>query len=221
MMGRTHAMTGTLAFLGASTLVPATVPELVLGTVVCTGAALIPDIDHPNSTITLTYGPVTRSFSWIFRALSGGHRMGTHSAMAVGLVFGSSWVAVHRLGARDWTGYVAMAGLGFLMVLAIAGAVRLLKIEGYVDDFIPIPLVIGLVWFTPVPLDLMPLALALGVAVHTLGDMLTMTGCPVGWPLSDRRYAFRLFSTGGFTENWLITPLTIGGVLALTGMRIF
>jgi hypothetical protein len=65
MMGHSHAVSGTTVWLaGAAGLAAAGWPEspwhVVAGTVVCAGAALLPDLDHPSATIVLALGPVTR-----------------------------------------------------------------------------------------------------------------------------------------------------------------
>lgn len=64
MLGRSHALSGAVGWLGVSaattwaglTPQPATI---VAGTVVCAASALLPDIDHPGSTVSRTLGPLT------------------------------------------------------------------------------------------------------------------------------------------------------------------
>lgn len=227
-MGRTHAVTGALAFQGAASWFPQNVPALVLGSVVCTGAALLPDIDHPNATTTRTYGPLTSGFSRVVRKISGGHRNGTHSILGIALLGASTYQAVTYQNAPGWAGQVAKIWLVLWLILATAGAVRLLKIDGVIDDLLPIPVCAALVWLQPVSLAWVPLALVLGSAVHVAGDMLTNGGCPLLWPLKSgkgrgkhKRYALGLFKTGGPVENWLVLPGAILGTLALIGWRVF
>lgn len=229
MMGRTHAVTGALAFVGAVSWFPQTLPALALGMITCTGAALLPDIDHPNATTTKTYGPVTSAFSWVVRKLSGGHRNGTHSVLGIGLLGFSAYQAVLYQDAPGWGGTVAKVWLTILLILTSAGAVRLLKIDGYIDDLLPIPVCAALVWLSPVDFAWVPLALVLGAAVHVLGDMLTNGGCPLLWPYAPgkgkkakpKRYALGLFKTGGKVENWLVLPAALIGTVVLIGWRIF
>lgn len=246
MMGRSHAVTGAFAFQGAlvwsatTPYFPHDLGSQVLGTIVCTGAALLPDIDHEKATVSNTYGPVTRAISEVIQWAAGGHRNGTHSIFGIGLLGASAQAAVTYQHVPGWPMVVSKIWLCLLLILASAGAVRLLKIDGYVDDFAPIPVSAALVAFEPVPLDFVPLALVLGAAVHVAGDMLTNGGCPLFWPLvpkkgktsrskkrggggtkrGPKRYALGLFKTGGFTENWLVLPVSILGTLALIGWRI-
>lgn len=205
MMGRTHALTGYAAGIGATYAVTLSVPAAIVGTVLCAGAALVPDIDHKEATITKTFGPVTRLLSVLVRKISGGHRYGTHSAlgiMAIGAM--AQYGVMYR-----HTSVPAQVILIVLMCLAFAGPIRLLRIPGWIDDLAPIPVVIGIVCFTSVPLDVVPPALMLGCAIHVLGDVVTKGGCPLLWPFSLKRFKLDLFKTNGITERYVVIPVVI------------
>jgi membrane-bound metal-dependent hydrolase YbcI (DUF457 family) len=88
MLGYSHATSGALVWLAtapalsqALTGAPMSAPELAAGTVICAGAALLPDLDHPQATIAHTFGPVSHVASKLTFILSGGHRQGTHSLL--------------------------------------------------------------------------------------------------------------------------------------------
>jgi membrane-bound metal-dependent hydrolase YbcI (DUF457 family) len=122
MMGSTHAMSGAMtAGLAAAAAAFAThlAPwELVLGTAVCAGAAVLPDVDHPNSGVSQTFGPATRGFSFVVRWVSGGHRNGTHSYLGSAVLnlyaFGS--LALH-IGSLRWLA----VGIGISAILVGLG----------------------------------------------------------------------------------------------------
>jgi membrane-bound metal-dependent hydrolase YbcI (DUF457 family) len=186
-------------------------------------------MDHEKATASNTYGPVTRLISVVVQKISGGHRNGTHSVLGIGLLGASAQAAVTYQHVPGWGAIVAKVWLGLLLVLASAGAVRLLKIDGYIDDLLPIPVCAALVAFEPVPLTFVPLALVLGAAVHVVGDMLTNGGCPLLWPYAPgkgkrakpKRYALGLFKTNGGVENYLVLPAAIIGTILIIGWRIF
>lgn len=212
MMGRSHAWTGAAAgaaILAVPVVDPGLVPGFHLGLVpaglalaVCAGAALLPDIDHPSSTVSRTYGPVTQVFSVIMAAVTGGHRRGTHSLAGIGVMAGMAQVGlVYR---HTW--YLS-AFLVVPLILALAGLVRLFRIPGILDDLAPIPLVLGLVYLTPFDLWYVPPALAAGALVHVLGDMITYQGCPVLWPFDDTAHGWRVIETDGAMERYVIVPL--------------
>lgn len=213
-MGRSHALTGTLAYQAVSLYQPQKIWELALGTVLCTGAALFPDIDHPNSTLTATYGPVTKTLSWVIRKLSGGHRNGTHSLVGIGLLGLAAHACVMHLDT-----VAGRVGLTVLLTLALAGVVRLFHIDGYLDDLAPIPVALALVWLQPVSLAFVPAALVIGSLVHVAGDMLTKQGCPLWWPFSQKGHAMKLFSTGKRVERWVVVPLVIVAIVGTVGWR--
>lgn len=62
-------------------------------------------------------------------------------------------------------------------------------------------------------LALIPYAAAAGTAAHIAGDMLTVEGCPLAWPIS--RVHFRIlpwpvaFTTGTWRELRVLTPLLL------------
>ncbi|MFD0471915.1 metal-dependent hydrolase [Nonomuraea thailandensis] len=75
----------------ATALSPA---ELIAGAIICAGAAMLPDLDHPSATIAQTFGPLTWGLSKLVSWISGGHRGATHSLVfAVALGLGAHWLA--------------------------------------------------------------------------------------------------------------------------------
>ena len=83
-MGRTHAASGSLAFAAAAPLLPTLGVQLsAVGVVAASGAALLPDLDHPGSTAARALGPATGALARLVAAASGGHRQGTHSLVGV------------------------------------------------------------------------------------------------------------------------------------------
>lgn len=123
MMGRTHALSGAMMFglaaPVASYVTPLSLAELALGTAVCAGGAVLPDIDHPGSGVSRTFGPLTRGFAVVIGRLSGGHRRGTHSLLGAAafavLVFGSTALYAGN-------GVWLLAGLGAAALLMAIGA---------------------------------------------------------------------------------------------------
>jgi membrane-bound metal-dependent hydrolase YbcI (DUF457 family) len=84
-MGRSHAVSGGVAFLAPASVLNLSPWTLLLGASVCAGAAVLPDIDHPGSGVSRTFGPVTQTFASVVGKLSGGHRNGTHSYAGAGV----------------------------------------------------------------------------------------------------------------------------------------
>ncbi len=135
-MGRSHALSGGVSWLaGSAVLTAAGVPPapvtVVCGAAIATGMALLPDVDHPGSTVARTLGPATRflatAVAWAaaeLRQLScahcgnsphrGGHRALTHTAagaVAAGLLVGVFAVFANRI--------VAVMVVGFAVWLAV------------------------------------------------------------------------------------------------------
>lgn len=125
MMGRAHALSGIAFSLAPAAAIPAAVGYGVLPSMavflaaVCGGAAVLPDIDHPDASVSKTFGPATWVLSKVVNGVSGGHRNGTHSALGCALLalaaFGAT--ALHTGNPN-----VAMQGLlcgGILLVTTL------------------------------------------------------------------------------------------------------
>jgi len=92
MMGRAHALSGValcLALIAAALLtavysVPTSMALFLAA--ICGGAAVLPDIDHPDATVSQVFGPATWILSKVVNGVSGGHRNGTHSALGCALL---------------------------------------------------------------------------------------------------------------------------------------
>jgi LexA-binding, inner membrane-associated putative hydrolase len=69
VQGRDHALTGAVAFAAAAPLLHLTALSVAAGTVLTAGAALLPDIDEPGSTISRQGGFLTMSLAWIVSPL--------------------------------------------------------------------------------------------------------------------------------------------------------
>ena len=73
MMGRSHALSGAVVWVGGCAVAaglgaqPA-VATVVVGAAVTAGGALLPDFDHPGSVVARSLGPVTRLVAWLTAA---------------------------------------------------------------------------------------------------------------------------------------------------------
>ena len=53
-------LTESTRFTETGIMVNALTPaEFVAGAIICSGAAMLPDLDHPSATIAQTFGPIT------------------------------------------------------------------------------------------------------------------------------------------------------------------
>lgn len=138
MMARAHALSGAalglvgcqVAQLGGATVTPVTA---FTASAVCAGAALLPDLDHPEASIARTFGPISYRISRITNATSaviyrrtrtrydddrdGGHRGVTHT-VAWALLEGAS------------AGVLALWRPGLMLVLFVLLALALRALVG-------------------------------------------------------------------------------------------
>jgi len=198
MMGGHHAISGTAAWLALTSsasigdwtlgagVLALTGPEVLAGAVVATGAALLPDIDHPSATIARSAGAASKLAASAVSSVAG-HRGGTHTLLVVAvftllgaLVAGLNW---------SWHApVVSQVQLGTISMVAVlcAFAVRAMKIvRGSL-----MPWIIGLACAALTGLAApeislwLPVAIGLGALVHLLGDLATTDGIPFPtWPL--------------------------------------
>lgn len=222
MLGHSHATSGALVWAAAAAVVPAHVmgihlgiSDLLLGTFVCAGAALLPDIDHPDGTIAHFLGPISHALCRFISWISGGHRHATHSFFFVALVTFGTWEGVHHLG-KPFT----LAMTYVMLSLAVRalhlcppgkgihswGVVVLLAAAGTAAAYR---------WMPSVP-DWMPIAVGLGSFMHLFGDCLTKEGCPLLWPVPARMGVPLIRHTGNKLETAFLSPaMTVGACVLL------
>ncbi|WP_431728551.1 metal-dependent hydrolase [Verrucosispora sp. TAA-831] len=235
-MGRSHALSGAVGWLAGCAGVefaghPVPGYVVVSGAVVSAGWALVPDLDHPRSTASISLGPVTGVLSWLTAGLSrfvsrvtcsccdgdaDGHRSLTHTALfavMIGALFGlAGWAWGAAAGIPVVAVSAALAARGLLSrrsrrggygVLLVAVAVCAVVVEG------------GPGWWW------LGLPVGWGMLCHCLGDSLTLSACPLWWPVRIRgcRWSpvgsprWLRFRTGGPAERvvwWVLAVVGVG-----------
>ncbi len=230
MLGRDHALSGALVFAALGPSLHVTGSHLAAGVVLTAGAGVLPDIDHPDSTIARSFGFLTEAFAWLVARISGGHRHGTHSLAGI-TVFTAGAVAAgwYQLSGK-LIGHTAfswhMVPAALYMALLYSSALRALHIGGHHGDLLGIGGAI-VTCYTRWDLTLIPVAhwhvpmlalcTGLGAAAHIAGDELTHGGCPIFWPFS--MHEFHLLprplqiTTAKMCETWIIFPLLAGALV--------
>jgi LexA-binding, inner membrane-associated putative hydrolase len=250
MMGPAHSLSGAAAWLGVGAAAmydhhPMPWPVLVVGMLLCAGAALGPDLDHKPATISRAFGPLSRALCEIVEKLSlgvyhltrkkgdprrdGGHRTLTHTwpwaalcgaGSSAAAVYGGRWgvlavLFVHVVLAIDGLLWWEVRGHHHFLVwlLGAAGAWFLAGVlagPGMNQSWLFTQPGQHYLW--------LGLPVALGSLVHCIGDALTVSGCPVLWPIPIGRKRwypvgtphFMRFHAGSWVEVKLLMPLFVG-----------
>lgn len=231
MLGHSHSTSGALVWGAAAAAAPVTwwadllshqkltVADIVLGAFATAGAALLPDLDHPDGTIAHFLGPVSHAFCRLVEKVSGGHRHATHSFLFVALVTFGTWE-----GAEHWGRPFVLAMLYILFSLAVRalhlcppgkgiqswGVVLLLAGAGTAASYEYLPK--NPAW--------LPAAVGLGSLVHLAGDCLTKEGCPLLWPIDHRVGIPLIKHTGNKFETAFLTPVMAIGALACVFLAV-
>lgn len=263
MMGPAHSLSGAAAWLGAGAALAGTEyampwPVLVVGALICAGAALAPDLDHKSATISRSFGPISRLLCGLIDALShgvykatrgkgdprrnGGHRTLTHTALWAVLI-GAGTSALAMTGDR-W----AVLGILFVhLVLAVEGL--LWRAARTSSDVLVWLLGATGAWILAGVLDepgngsdwlftgagheylWLGVPIVLGALVHDIGDALTVSGCPILWPLPIARKRWYpvgppkglRFRAGSRVEVKVLMPvfMVVGGVCGLGALDVF
>jgi membrane-bound metal-dependent hydrolase YbcI (DUF457 family) len=188
--------------------------DLIFGTFITAGAALLPDIDHPNGTIAHSVGPITHNLCKGVEKISGGHRHATHSFAFVAAVAYGTWAGEHWLGR-----YFTLSLVFFMLVLAVR-ALNLCPPGEGLDSYGPCVLLAGggtlLMdrWITSAP-SWLPFAIGLGALVHLAGDCLTDHGCRLFWPFTFRTGIPLIARTGNKMETVFLAPVMAVGAAVL------
>lgn len=214
-MGHSHAVSGGLAWLVAAPAVQAAtgtqldIWQLAAGTIVCAGAALLPDLDHPQATIAQFLGPVSQLAARAVAAVAGGHRQATHSVVFCVLTAAGVWALLQAFGDRG-----GLAVLFVCTALALRGLGLAPPGRGPITGGLTIAVQAAAVtWvfarYAPAGWEWLPVAVALGCAAHLVGDCATPGGCPLAWPLPYRVSLPIIARTGNAVEVALLTPLMV------------
>lgn len=165
--------------------------EIAAGTVVCAGAAMLPDLDHPQATCAQSLGPVTKVLARVTSKVFGGHRNGTHSLLfaALATVF---FAFLLNISSGPW---VALAICFFFSSLVVR---TLTEASGAVSAAMSVFLAATLITVAP-DQDWIFLSIGLGCLLHDLGDILTPEGVPPLWPVSKVRVRVPVV---GHTGDW-------------------
>ena len=192
MMGITHATSGAAAWVA----ITGTMPILTLGAypldpvgvlagaTVAAGAALLPDADHHSATIAHSVPVLGRVVTGAVGVLSGGHRQGAHSGVAVIVVAAAAWALTLVTLAVEEFGTIAVgAGVGTAVLTCFGLKARDVvrtwaaawALGALLGAFIVVVAPEQVAWF--------PLAVTIGFVAHLAGDFLTTSGVPgLLWP---------------------------------------
>lgn len=245
--GPTHAMSGLAAWAAVTAVADThalgllTAKTWVVGATLASGAALLPDIDHPKSTVASTFGGVSRGASAALSGFSGfvyrisrtrhdSDRSGTHRGFTHTVVFALLAGLITTAIVQTSTG----TALGILMFVFAGLAVRGIMHTWSSDkDAILITATSVLLtlacwaWSGNQPTDAAAFGVAvmLGCVMHYVGDAITELGCPMLWPIPlDGQTWYPVappkvlrMKTGGKVEMVLVGPLlTIVAVVMST-----
>ena len=221
MMGHTHALSGTAAWLAVVPLVTnesllhsyavtLTPQQVAAGAVVSAGAALLPDIDHHDGSIANTYGPITQVLCKVVSKVSGGHRHATHSlAFAAVAGYATDFAATHAV-------HVWWVMLFFVIGLGLRGIGIGFQKSDYLTGVLNAFLAAAIVYLMrDLDMRFIGYAVALGCVAHIVGDCLTPRGCPVFWPVQWSVEIPLIARTNGRSERWVVTPLLTLGIVIL------
>lgn len=232
-MGRQHAACGLLVGVGFTAVVPsAPIGLRVLLVIVSGGAALLPDLDHKQATAARSLGLLTKLIAiGVDRvSLAIYHATRTRGDVA-------DRHSGHRLVTHTVPGCL-LAGL-FVAGLAVISPVALAVICGLLGGLLALGFryagfglavsTAGVAWWVldtyPSWSWTVPVAVSVGALVHSLGDCLTNSGCPVLWPIvrHGKRWenvrAPITFAAGDSVETMLVAPaLFISLVIAVASV---
>lgn len=214
MLGHSHALSGAVTGLITGIAMQMPVPHTAALAGFTAGMALLPDLDKCGSSPARSLGFLSEAVAWVVGKISGGHRHATHSLLGIAVFTGLAWLSAHFR-----ADYAGKAGLALLMTLSVAGALEALRIaRSHVADLIGIAVAGWEVWFG-YGLTLVPLAVLVGTSTHIVGDMLTDSGCMLGYPAS--RHRFHLlpeplaFTTGTRPELLIVDPILTAALFVL------
>jgi membrane-bound metal-dependent hydrolase YbcI (DUF457 family) len=220
MLARDHALSGAAAFAVAAPLLHVDSWSLAAGVIFTAGAALVPDLDEPGSTLSREGGLATVALAHLVRKVSGGHRKLSHSFLGTVIFTAASWGAVQAAGHLHghWPHLAALTFLWAFVECLLAAALHALRLARCHADLLAAVVATVALW-QHWGLHAIPPCIALGCAAHLAGDMATLHGCPLLYPFSKRNWhllpcGIRI-STGKMAEHWIVAPLLLAALVFL------
>ncbi|HZG92369.1 MAG TPA: metal-dependent hydrolase [Pseudonocardia sp.] len=246
MLGVSHATSGAAAGLAVAGYAPRLVGvepsagSILTFAAVCAGAALLPDLDHPNSVATRRFSAASWLASHAVRPLSGflydltrGRRdtgKGTHRGITHTVVGALALGMAVNLASARWGTPVLVGTLFVCLALAIKGLDEL--VPGPPSLVIAAGLTYGVEQFVPGGTDgtagWLGTAITIGMVVHSMGDAITHSGAPLLWPLPIRQRRWYpvgsprplRMRTGGSVEAWVVAPALTVTVMVLAALVV-
>jgi membrane-bound metal-dependent hydrolase YbcI (DUF457 family) len=227
------------AVLPASLGGPSTITETFIWGGVCAGAALLPDIDLPQSTIARTFSPFSQGISYLtdracvaFCNVTAGpndaHRTGGHRTLTHTLLFAVALGAAISALVAAFDKPAIITTLFITLGLALRGlASNWARKEG---ALVTLAVTAALTWvaWTALPptggSTSLGLAITIGCLVHCLGDAITKEGIPLFAPFVPRQgkrwWKLTLPAAVSIRANSPIEKFAIMPALALTSTLI-
>jgi len=242
MMGPSHALSGATVWLAGSWALDRFAGydqsplAIAVGTAVCAGGALFPDLDmsgrvtrnQGGATVARTFGVVSLFLAEVMEKISlgvyhatklsgdphrnNGHRTLTHTIPFTVLV---GWGTTALCAAY---GKWAVIGILFFMIgLALRGLFdKWAKRAGWLIITL---IALGAAYFTFLRLPgdrgypMLGLAVGVGCFVHIIGDVITRAGVPILWPIPTGRRTWRMI---GLPDRF---ALKVGGKVEVILLR--
>lgn len=202
MQGRHHVLVGIAGWAAAAAVCRVPPVTLAAGAAVCGGAALLPDLDHPQATLAHTLGPVTRCLSKGVARLAGGHRRATHSFLFCAAMGAATVLAVQAWGI--WSVRVMAFLCAALAVRQVIGRGHWLAVAAGAA---------AAAWWLseaiPVDSPYLGLVIGAGCLLHLVGDSVTRGAFPWLWPYRGR-WSADLLTTGSWQESFVVTVVIAG-----------
>lgn len=193
-------MLGAAGFLAFEAFAPDILPvapeldtaELVAGTMIAAGAAMLPDIDHPQATLARSLPPVSNAVSHFVHTIAGGHRKGTHTIWAWLGFSALAWFALTQINSGPVIGLIFAIFCSLIMLQVLTEA------DGLVSLILACILGGAAILATGPDFSWMVEAIFIGYFLHLVGDVVTTEGIPPFWPLPPQVR----FPILGSTDHW-------------------
>jgi len=215
MLGRNHATIGAIAVLGFAPAVSTDPPTLALAATCAAGAAVIPDLDHRQASVSKVIPVVGPLLARGVAALSGGHRNLTHTIEAGAVVTLAASAVVQR---RE----IAAVVIGVLVCFAIAllgPHLRLVSAASLSEFFVGGAAGFAVFWYDWISVSWLPLAVAIGYAAHLLADAITVAGIRPLMIAPKIKLRLGRVRTGGQAEG-TIGAVAVIALIVLTYVRV-
>lgn len=201
--------------LAAAPLIDADPTTIVMASTCAAGAAVLPDLDHPQATVSRVIPILGPLMARCVALLAGGHRNRTHTLEAGIAATAAAWAATNNRVAAA----VTIAVLVCIAAALLGPHLRLVSVASWCEFVIAAAAGAAVLHYEWITIAWLPAAVGIGYLAHLLTDAVTVSGIRPLLVARSAKLRLGTLRTGSVSET-AIGGLAVVALVALAYIRV-